>query len=183
MFGTKFFKQITGTWDVIGYLQTNNITIPEGVTMGKGTFLAQVGNTDEAQLASGYAIGYTTQDMDNEGNTSLASFKARIIRDGNSIDLPIKKGQNLSLRVPKAGAEIEVEGLGVAAVGNLLITSGTGAVASNTAALTELAYFHGGVRKAQAGEFVQGLLLVADLTPEVEGNLRIRYRVVDGYIK
>jgi hypothetical protein len=184
MFGTKLFKQITGCWDVIGYLSTNNITIPSGVTMPKGTTLSQIGDTLEAQLASGLGIGYTTQDVDNEGNTSDAAFKARSIRGADAIDLPIKKGQNVTLRRPHAGSEIEVEGLGAAAVGNLLCTSGTGAISTATAAKTALAFFNGALRVAQTGDFVQGIMLVANLTPQADaGNVRVRYRVIEGYIK
>jgi len=180
MFGTPYFIQKTGGWSPVGYLRTNRLYLPTGVTVGKGTWMAEDASTKEMQYASGVQIGYMTQDMTLEGQGSLQAFKDRAI---GKKDIPATKGQAITLRVPNAGSEIEVEGLGEAGVGNLLVTSGTGSISTGTARKTELSTIMGSTRVAQSGDIVMGLVLDANLTPYTAGNVRIRYQVCAPYKK
>lgn len=186
MFGSQFVKCIKGPWEHLGYMTTEELPIPSGVTLPKGTWLqAKAGNDTIAALASGVALGFTTQDLDNDGQTSVTQFKNRVI---GKHDLPIKKGQAITVRMPMAGAIMEFEGLGACGPGNLVCTSGTGSIASSTIAggnngKVPLSFLLGTIRQAQTGDFVQLMLLESALTPETVGNLRIRVRACQGYIK
>lgn len=181
MYGSLKFQLINGRWDHVGYCDTSEVYLPSSsVNSGvlpKGTALNyKNGNDQKAQLASGMAVGFTTQDITLEGQASLQSFKDRTI---GKTDLPIAVGQNVSLRMPTLNSELEVEGSGVAQPGNLVCTSGTGALASNTARRTKLSFLNGSFRIAQTGDVAQFLLLETGLTANIDGNLRIRVRRVD----
>lgn len=186
MFGSPYVKYISGEWYHYGVMTTEELPIPDGVTLTKGTWLNPKNGTDDtiAQLASGVALGFATQDMDNEGHTSLQAFQDVSI---GKQDIPIKKGQAMTVRVPNTNSRLEFEGAGAAVPGNLVCTSGTGAIASNTAKDTELSFLNGCIRKAQTGDIVQLLLETAALTAENpndgDANVRIRVRVVGGYVK
>jgi hypothetical protein len=98
------------------------------------------------------------------------------------MDLPISKGQAVTVRRPRPGAILEFEGLGTAIPGNLVCTSGTGALSSGTARRTPLSFLNGCIREAQTGDFVQAILVEPNLTAETSGNLRIRIEIIQGYI-
>jgi len=185
MYGSNYFLQLTGEWSTVGYLTTDEVLMPAAdVNLGilpKGTWMSERLSTSKMQLASGHAIGYTTQDMDTEGTTSLAAYKKLAL--GGQIEIPMKKGQAMTLRCPKPGAEIIVEGLGTAGPGNLLVTSGTGAISTGTAVEEELSFLNGSVRIAQAGDKVEAHLLDPGLTPYTAGNVRIRMRKCSPYLK
>lgn len=184
MFGSAKVKFLYGSWHHVGTMDTSELTLPAvGINdeiLPKGTWVDQKdGNEFVMRLASGHAKGFLTQDVSADGQTDLQSFKDRTI---GKKDLPIKKGQHVSVRVPDAGAEIEFEGLGEAVPGNLVCTSGTGNIASGAARNTELSFHNGCIRIAQTNDIVQALLQDAALTPEVVGNRRIRIRMVAGYV-
>lgn len=182
MFGSPYVKFIHGNWHHYS-LTTGELAIPSGVTLTKGTWCAERGTSGAAVLASGAgAVGFMTQDVNAEGQTSLQSYKDRTI---GKLDLPMAAGADkaVTLRVPDANAVMEFEGDGTAIPGNLVCTSGTGALSSSTAAKTPLSFFNGAIRIAQSGDVAQLILLDASLTPEISGNTRIRVQAVGAFIK
>lgn len=182
MFGSAQHKYLYGDWHHIGTMASTELALPaDGTPLPKGTWI-QAKNGDEFMmaLASGHAAGFLTQDISAEGHESLQAFKDRTI---GKFDLPVKKGQMVSLRVPHSESLMEFEGVGAAVPGNLVCTTGTGAIASNAAVNAELSFFNGCIRLAQAGDIVTLLLKQADLTPEVTGRRRIRVEKVSGYVK
>jgi hypothetical protein len=181
MFGASHYKFVSGKWDHIGYSTTEDIALPSnGDALKKGTWVDHKnGDDSRIVLASGHSIGFTTQDLTTDGQTSLQSFKDRMI---GKMDLPISKGQAVTVRRPRPGAILEFEGLGTAIPGNLVCTSGTGALSSGTARRTPLSFLNGCIRKAQTGDFVQAILVEPNLTAETSGNLRIRIEIIQGYI-
>lgn len=181
MFGSSKFKMINGKWEHIGYMDTSLVVLPaaadNGGVLPKGTWLqAQNGDDTKAQLASGFALGVTTQDISEEGQASVQAFKDRTI---GKFDLPIAIGQNVSVRMPTHGSQFEVEGSGTAKPGNLVCTSGTGSISTGTARKTKLSVLNGCIRVAQTGDVAQFLLLEAALTPENAGYVRIRCERID----
>lgn len=181
MFGSNFFKIVNGSHKAVGYMTTENFVIPEGVTIPKGTIVDSLTGDDTKQVfASGQGIGHTTQDVTLEGQTSLSEFKNRVI---GKRDLPIKIGQAVTVRQFDPGAELEMEGLGAAGPGNLVATTGTGAISDSTARKTELSAHIGSLRVAQTGELVMYHMEDAGLTPYTEGNVRVRISVVSPYVK
>jgi len=184
MIGSPNVKPIHGKWDHLGYMTTEHLPVPAGVTLPRGTWL-QASPTDDTKaiLASGDAEGFTTQDIDTEGHTSATAQLNKLLGVGPGIgDWPIKVGSAVSVRKMVPGSLIEFEGLGAAVPGNLVCTSGTGSIAANAARKTQLSLFNGCIRIAQTGDVVKMLLETANLTPEVSGRRRIRVRILDGSI-
>lgn len=181
MFGSKFFRPLHGKWEHFGTLKTNYVwlsaTDANKGTLPRGTFLDMHATiADEAVLASGNAMGCMIEDMDESGTTSVQSFYNRTLGVGTPLESPIKKGHAISLRRFYGGAGAEFEGLGTAIPGNLVCTSGTGAISAATARKTRLSVLNGCLRVAQSGDIVVALLEKADLTPNVVGNVRIEVR-------
>lgn len=178
MFGSKLFKPYWGKWDHFGVLKTNHVWLSasnaDAGTLPKGTFLDFHPTIEgEAVLASGNFVGMLIEDMDQSGVLSVQSYYDRSI---GRVENPLRKGTAVSLRRFYAGGMAEFEGLGVSAPGNLVITSGTGAISAATARKTELSTHNGGLRVAQSGDIVIALMEKANLTPEIAGNVRIRIR-------
>lgn len=186
MFGSRQFKPIHGNWHHVGYLTTDELPIPVGTTLPKGTWCSsKPGNEFKMQLASGYALGVLTQDVDNEGTMNLTVQRNLLVGGvlAGATEVPAKKGHAVSLRVPDANAEMQFEGLGAAVPGNLVCTTGTGAISAATARNAELSFLNGCIRLAQTGDIVQLLMLDANETPELAGQVRIRVKYVAGYVK
>lgn len=184
MWGSDLFRQVNGNWDHVG---TVTAALPAGFTYPIGTHLqykpVDASSDDESQavLASGLAVGFMTQPMDDNGLEGDASFKKMALGLKN---LPLKNGSEVSLRRPGLHAEMEFEGSGTALPGNLVCTSGTGAIATSTALKTELSVLNGCLRQAQSGDFVMYILENAKVTPEADAaNVRIRVRAVGPYKK
>lgn len=191
MFGSHYVKQINGEWDHVGYLTSELVVLPstppaDGSSavprVQKGTWMmANPSNEYQMMLASGNvgpAMGFTTQDISALGQTEVNAFHDRVI---GKQDLPVSLGRAVSLRRPKTDAELEFEGLGAAAPGNLVTTTGTGAIAAGTFAgnkYAKLSVFNGALRLAQSGDWAIALLLRSDITPEIAGNVRIRIRKI-----
>lgn len=181
MYGSNYFKMLVGTHFHIGYMTTDNLTIPTGVTIAKGTYVDQLGSDEfKCQLASGGGVGFLTQDVDNDGPISDAQYKNVSI---GKQDLPVKKGDAVSVRVMHPGGQVELEGLGAAEPGNLVATTGTGALSTSTAKETPLSTFCGAIREAQAGELVVYLMKDPTVTPYTDGNLRVRVEAVSPFVK
>lgn len=139
---------------------------------------------DDKVLAhvTGHAVGMLQQDINLYGTTDADAYRKQGV--GDQWNIPAKKGAEVSIRKPKPGCEAIFEGEGVGAINNFVITSGTGAIASNTARFTALSVYKGGWRQAQTGEFVLAHLEQADLTPlDDDANLRIRIRFCSPYVK
>jgi hypothetical protein len=181
MFGSKLFRPLHGKWEHFGTLKTNQVwlsaTNPNAGLLPRGTFLDMHATiADEAALASGNAMGCLVEDLDADGTTSVQSYYNRSLGVGTPLETPIKKGQAVSLRRFYGGAGAEFEGLGTAVPGNLVCTSGTGAISAGTARKTRLSVLNGCLRVAQTGDIVIALVEKADLTPNIPGNVRIEVR-------
>lgn len=185
MYGSSTFKSVWGKWDHYGTLKTTNVPLgpadPDDGELPRGTFL-DIDPTDETEaiLASGNAVGLTVQDIDNEGLTGLQGYQDFTI---GKLDRNVKKGRPVSLRNYYPGAFLEFEGKGAAAPGNLVATTGTGALSTGTAKGTELSFLNGSIRAAQSGDNVFMLMEKADVTPETGGNVRVRVKMVSPYLK
>lgn len=190
MIGSKDIQIVNGTWDHVGYMDTEHVYIPGDTVLPRGTFLQASPTSDEkAVLASGDAIGFTTQEVDNYGHTSV---NARL-RAAESIgrmpgDWPMKKGLNcpVTLRRMSVNSQVEYEGKGIAAPGNTVCTSGTGALGTGTAIQTDLSVFNGCLRIAQTGDVVIARLKQTNLTVHntaIAGRLRIRVEFVGKSVK
>lgn len=181
MYGSDTFQIISGSREQIGY-KTMSLPVSLSATgiCPKGTFVDDYVNGSTIDdttgvLASGFAIGFITNDVDANGMSGLQSFQNMII---GKLDNPVKNGYEVAVAKPSLGAEIEMEGSGAALPGNLVATSGTGLLSSSTARKTQLSFFNGCLRVAQTGDHVHAILLEANLTPKVNGNVRVRIQWV-----
>jgi len=182
MYGSSTFKWVWGKWNHIS-LGTTYLALPSVATtpLPIGTPVEyKAGDTEEAVLASGKPVGIVTEKVDAYGTTSDARFKSVMIGERN---LPIKTGTQVAVRVPQNDALMEFEGLGAAAPGNLVATTGTGAISASTARGTELSAQNGSMRVAQSGDVVFAKMEVANLTPNTVGNVRIRVSAVPAHVK
>lgn len=188
MFGSDLVKNIIGSWGHVGYLTTDALAIPADTVIPKGTWMQEktgVLVAGKMEYASGGAVGYTTEDIISSGGlVSNDRFRDRWLGNHN-LAVVQSATRPVSLRVPHQGAEVEFEGAGTAIPGNLVCTSGTGALAAGTAVKSELSLHNGCIRLAQTGDVVRMILLEAGLTVEsaIVGALRIRVRIVDGSVK
>lgn len=181
MFGSSVFKPVLDAGHHhVGYLTTEHLVVPTGGTLTKGTWVrASESDEQKSVLASGYALGVLTQDITEEGHESLQAFKDKMI---GKKDLPVKVGQAVSIRSYHVGSQLEFEGDGEAVPGNLVCTEGSGEELTDSDAVnTQLSFLNGCIKKAEAGDMVQLHLMDPGLTPETEGNLRIRVEVVSPY--
>lgn len=189
MWGNNRVRWTNGGFHSIGFLKTTELAITNadadsatGVIKRGKLMDYKAGSIELMAYGSGYFEGILTEDVSLNGLGGDAGFKNFTI---GKLDNPKKRGAAVSIRVPHPGAECEFEGgpADTAIVDNLVCTSGTGAIAANTARLTELSVLNGCWRKAQAGEHVMALLLDANLVPETASNIRMRVRFVSPYIK
>lgn len=187
MIGCKEVKPISGNWSHLGYMTTEHVFIPGDTVCPRGTFLmASPGDDNKAVLASGDAVGWITQELDNYGQlTDAARLRAAEGIGRMPGDWPVRRGSDMAItcRRMDVGAQCEFEGLGVAAPGNIVCTSGTGLLSTATARKTELSVHNGCIRIAQTGDKVIMSLLQADLTPETAGRVRIRVEFVGRHVK
>lgn len=183
MYGSDTFKILSGSREQIGYKTMDlpvSLSIHAEAKIPRGTWIDDYvsGSTIDdttGVLASGFAIGFITNDVDANGLTGLQGFQNMII---GKLDNPVKNGYEVAVAKPSVGAEFEVEGAGGALPGNLVATTGTGALADDTARKTQLSFFNGCIRIAQTNDHIQMILLEPNLTPVVDGNLRIRVQWV-----
>jgi hypothetical protein len=186
MFGSKTFQWLSGNYHNLS-VKTTELPITEA-DADSATGLLQRGKlvnykaNDLTELAftTGMAIGMITRNINKLGLNTDEGYKNFSI---GLTDLPLRRGLAVTVRRPAPGSQAIFEGLGVASVDNLVVTSGTGALASGTARNSELSVIKGGLYLAQTGDFVIALLDQANLTPITGGNLRIRVQFVSPYKK
>jgi hypothetical protein len=87
------------------------------------------------------------------------------------LEVPFTAGRHGTI---EWGCEIEAEGT------DLLLTSGTGALASNTAEGTVCSFKGGKFYEAQTGDLGQ-FRVVAQMTPITAGQVRIKFAEIEGY--
>ena len=190
-FGSTRMEYLSGknSFREIGYLKTTNVPLSQADanagTLQLGKMMNEAADPNEESemvLGDGFAIGFLTRALDLYGTTGDAAFKKLAI--GN-IDIPVKRGQPVTLQCPFPGAQAIFEGTGSAATpgDTLVCDAGTGALASGTTKLTELSVIKGAWRIAQSGDFVLAILLDSNLTPKNVGELRIRLEFVSPYKK
>lgn len=187
MIGCKEVKPVSGSWTHHGYMTTEHVFIPGSTICPRGTFLMASPTDDtKAVLASGDAVGFITQELDNYGQLSDAA-RLRAAEGVGKMpgDWPVRRGSDMAITCRRMhdGGQVEFEGSGVAAPGNVVCTSGTGSLSTGTTRKTELSLHNGCIRVAQTGDKVIMSLLQANLTPETAGRLRIRVEFVGRYIK
>jgi len=185
MIGSQEIRIINGEWDHVGYCTTEHVTLGSGVVLPRGTnYMFSPTNDEKWVLASGDAVGFGTQEVDYEGQTSLDN-RLRITTGIGSEkgDWPIRIGQALSVRRMNSFSAIQVEGLGASIPGNIVCTTGTGSLSSATARGVELSVFNGCWRIAQSGDFVLAKVLLSNITPEIVGRLRLLIEYVGKYKK
>lgn len=144
------------------------------------------GYTDRFSFVAGSALGFITQPINQDGIESATEFRKRALQPKGyaSYETPIKKGASVTIIVPEPNDEAIYEGEGVTAYGNLVVTSGTGAITDATARRTPLSVSRGGLYVAQSGDLVIAHMEQADLTPLVDpANVRVRVRFVSPYVK
>lgn len=168
-YGTKYFKPISG-WQMVEP-RSGLLNLDVGAfTAKRGSLLAFNGSDQEFKLCDngkGFA-GFLTQDVDATGMTMLNFGVVR------NLDYPLRDTIDYGTAiVPQVGALFEVEGTGTCTVGNLVCTSGNGAIAANTAVNTMLSCLNGTLRVAQTGDVPLFELLDPDLDEEVTNNRRI----------
>jgi hypothetical protein len=187
---TQWFAWERGEFEQIDYLKfPTTLALSDAdadvgtVKIGKGMGYAanSLVNMKYAD-PDGNFCGFLCVAVNKDGTTSVQG-QLDYIR--GSTNIPNKRGAICSLRVPLPRGEIVVEGPPATAVGynNMIVTSGTGALAANTTLWTELTMEKGAWRIAQPGEFVYGLLQQANLTPVTATNIRCRIQLVSMYKK
>lgn len=190
-FGSTRMEYLSGknSFREIGYLKTTNLPLSDANanlgTLQLGKMVNEAADPNEESqmaLSTGFAIGFLTRSIDLYGTTGDTAFKKLAI--GN-IDIPVMRGAPVTVQCPYPGAQAIFEGNGAATapIDHLVITSGTGALSSGTAKLSELSVISGAWRLAQTGDMVLGLLLDNNLTPKNVGELRIRIQFISPYKK
>lgn len=187
MFGTTRFQWFWGDNEALNILATTELDLSAAdanagtIKAGKAcTFKA---NSDKLMAYAGIAdrwVGFLEQSVNKDGTTSAEGFRDFVTE---KYGIPVKRGSNVALRVPKPGYMAEFEGTGAAIVDNLVATSGTGLISSSTAVNTELGFLNGCWRVAQSGDMVHATVLRANLTPQNTGEVRIRVCFVSPYAK
>ncbi len=148
------------------------VALPVGKALMRGSVDA---DTEQVTfvLASGRADGFLARasrvpDDGLNGNPRTAEEQLM----GFGLETPFTAGREGSLDQADV---LVVEG------DDYIMSSGTGAVDTNTAVETKLSFKEGRLYAAQTGDYAQ-FRLAKQLTPETEGNTRIRVEKIDGYL-
>lgn len=118
------------------------------------------GGTAEFKKATGTRAFFLERDVLSEADFNTGALQ-RALLPMDTLLSPEKVGTFVTAR---AAQEIEVESL------DLVLTSGTGAISSGTAAGTELSFDRGKLRVKQSGDELAGWLR-EQITPEDSGNV------------
>ena len=190
MYGSQYFKYLRGSYDHHGMLQfpatlaLNTADDDTGVVrIGKPMAYLSTDLTKMRYAIVSDFLGFIMHQVNAYGPKNDAGFKSVAI---GKTQLPLSRGQNISLRQPLPGFECEIEGepTTAAAIETLIATSGTGAITAATAYGVELGFVTPGcLRVAQATDLVFAKMLKADMTPETASNIRIRITFVSPYVK
>lgn len=183
---TSRFRWVRGNYDDVGTLTfpTTLALSVAGAALGTqkiGKPMAYAaGSFVNMEYAEGAAFfGLLTEEVNADGTTSVLGQRDFLLGIPNT---PVKRGLPVTLRVPEVGSEAEFEGLGASSIDNLVATSGGGEeLAAPVPRYTELTLKNGCWQIAAAGEWVHALLLSAAVTPENDGETRIRVRFVSPY--
>jgi hypothetical protein len=127
-------------------------------------------------LAEGKCDGFMTR-------ASALSTSGRTTTDGNPrTDTEILYDQLLEspFLAGNEGSVERAEALELEGVGHIM-TSGTGSIGTGTSTGSKLSFTAGRIRVAQTGDIAQ-FELVAQLTPEVVGDVRISVEEIPGYL-
>lgn len=177
MWGTDYFQIVHGEGTLVGELTpTGTFTSLEiGTPMQRQ---ADYGDThSEICGVSEPCHGFLTKKVTEDGPT----FEQMELGYKN---VPALKGHKVSLKSLADGDMIEVEGEpskahNASSVGHL-VTSGTGAISTSTAAATDLSIQSGRWRVAQTGDVINGRLR-KQLTPVADAsNIRILIEITRG---
>ncbi len=131
---------------------------------------------------TGRALGFLMDDINLYGTMDEVAYRKWGI--GDIWNIPKARGAMVNIMLPRPHSLMLFEGVGAAAINNLVVTSGTGLLSAATARGSELSVIKGGLRLAQTDEMVFAHLEQANLTPLADpGNLRIRVKFVSPYKK
>lgn len=189
MFKSKYFATIYGEYDTLATLtfptslglsdadaDVGLIRVGKPVTFANNSLdTMKYGDNDSF-------LGFLGKDISLEGPLGVQSYYD--INALGLIDIPTKRGSKVEVIIPRIGFLFEVEDAGTDKVEKMLITSGTGAIANNTALHTELSLTDKGCWKLAAdGDMVYAHLYQANVAPKIENNVRIRARICSPYRK
>lgn len=187
MHGTPYFKPVGGGYWQIGYLTTASLALSDGdanngiIKTGKCVNFAANSQVNMAYAAYNTSfLGFLSQDISANGfqvTSTYEQFQNKWLYN------PVRRGLACSVLVPHLFSMWEMEGLGTVGINTMVVTSGTGAVAANTALNTELTLESGAWRKAASGERVYAELTQANLAPAIVGNIRIQVKILSPYFK
>ena len=124
-------------------------------------------------LANGKADGFLVRDVrvPTDGINGNPRTDAEILYN-EGLEVPFTGGREGTL---EWGSEVEAEGT------TYLLTSGTGALSTGTAADVHCSFKNGRFYEAQSGDTAQ-FRVVAQMTPINSGAVRIKFAEVAGYL-
>lgn len=190
MWGSEKFKWVYGDWTRMSTYATTDLPLSEA-DANSATAVIERGNMLDIDYVNrklvyttGNGVGLLEQRVSLNGVSG--SNPSQLVYDlfiGRKDLATVKRGAPASIRVPRAGAIAEFEGLGAAAYGNFVITATTTGHLGGTPTLnSELTVEKGGWRIAQVGEMVLGFLESYTVTPIADaGNRRIAVRFCSPY--
>lgn len=192
---TSRFKSVFSTGKVRSYGEAKfpvtlalSIADADKGLIGTGKPMMLVADNHEEMA---YADGQFFQGFLNKpvGDDTLAipSCNAYVNNTRNSLPAgrnltPEARGRFVGLAHYPILTILEFEGKGAAGIGTFVATTGTGAIADTDVNGTQLALVNGSWIKAAAGAWIWAHLMIADLTPENAGEVRIRIKMVSPYI-
>lgn len=197
LFKTSRFEIVHGgrnMYDTIGYLKTTELAITaadaDSATgaIQPGKLVDNKANSESLlKYGSGYAIGFITEYVTLNGTKNDEWFKKLTL--GGYPDTPVTRGLPVSVVCPFPGLEaifegaVDISSSNTPAIDGLVVKTGTGAIATNTAINSDLSCINGCWKLAAAGDFVLAHLRQANLTPNNSGEIRIRVRFCSPHLK
>lgn len=193
MYGFQTFKWLRGPYDHHGMLE-----FPANLALNTA-------DNDQGVVKAGKPMGYLSSDITKMAYAGTLNFLGLLMHEVNAYgtrddagfkkfvtgqtQLPLARGQNITLRQPLPGseAEFETDANSVSAIENLLVfkVGETGTFASNTAYNTEVGLTaQGCFCVAQEDTLIIAKLLKADLPKQkFSSGLRIRLQFVSPHRK
>lgn len=149
-----------------------NAAYPVGTAFKVASVDAGTGERTFA-LASGVADGFVMRDVrvPEDGINGNPRTDTEILYN-QGLEVAFTGGRHGTL---EWGSEIEAEG------DDNVLSSGVGAIDTNTAVGSKLSFLNGKFRVAQTNEYAQ-FRLVAQMTPKTEGETRIKVSEIEGYL-
>lgn len=198
-FGSTLFEFLTPkAFFEIGYLKTTELPL-SAADANSATAVLKIGKVvdfkdnseTEMKFGTGYGVGFLTRPVSKLGRMEVNNLlrEAQMGTAHGAEDVPVTRGQPVTIQCPYAGAEFIAEGQAditgagtvLQGIDHLVVKTGTGAISAGTAINSLLSVVNGAWRIAQTGDFVLATLRQANYTPVVAGGIRIRGRWISPY--